>query len=118
MDKEKLLNLIDDYSDISFNAGYGTDSQSLHKLDDKWQEIKAEINSKPIMPKLFLKWDNEINSNIINRQLYELGRVMGGETRTPTERELFKYLINDPNNFARYINCVHAICNGDYEVIK
>jgi len=27
-----------------------------------------------------------------------------------------KIYSNDPNNFARYINCVHAICNGDYEV--
>jgi len=69
-----------------------------------------------IMPKLFFEWEKEIGFKVINHQLSELGRLMGGELKTPIEIELFKYLTDDPNNFARYINCVHAICNGDYEV--
>jgi len=143
MNKEKIMSLVDEYGAKQYDAGvnydYGSDmdAEVFKDLQMRIYNIKKELYSKPIMPKVFDYWykcyapkyRNRVNNEKVIDPLDKIEMVAnllnveyGNYSDNPTEDsndwydlKLFDdWLSKDDLNFAKAVEVI--MDNGNYEV--
>jgi len=129
MNKEKVMQMIENYGEKQYDAGvnYGyeddMDSEVFKDLEMRIYNIKKELNSKPVMPKVFNEW-HKMELELCSCYKDEIINLL--ETCTTIyvhmsddEIGLLKWMSSDDPiiNDKRFLMCIDAIVNG-YEVEK
>jgi len=130
MNKEKIIQMIEDYGTKQYEAGvnYGPaddmDADDFKDLQMRIYNIKNELNSKPVMPKVFDEWIKLFGLNDYDdmklKLIAELYINFDEMKLNDVEFNLSNWLHDPINIFPdedRYLKCVDAIVNG-YEVKK
>jgi len=116
MDKEKVIKLAQQLAHVNY-------SNKSHSKEFILEDIIKELNSKPVMPKVFDTWHKE-EVEIYDRiegEVYSL--IIIYDRKTPTsnvksENELFTWLNESwATKETKFIKCIDAIRYG-YEVEK
>lgn len=124
MDKEKIIQMIEDYGSKQYEAGvnYGPaddmDADDFKDLQMRIYNIKNELNSKPVMPKVFDEWlkkleseDSDIASSVAGLVLLGLqGKVSKSRS---LDGKLYNWIYEKGDE--AFIRCIEAIIHG-YEV--
>lgn len=124
MNKEKIIQMIEDYGSKQYEAGvnYGPaddmDADDFKDLQMRIYNIKNELDSKPVMPKVFDDWLKKLQSedaDVVSSvaALVLLG-LQGKVSRSKSlDSKLYNW-VRDKGDDA-FIHCIEAIIHG-YEV--
>lgn len=118
MDKEKIMNLVGNISNNSYNAGW------IHADDTEnnegFKQLEIELDSKPVMPKVFDDFASQFNlkeqqgDKNLDGALSELYFMyMRGGSRFQELEDYMRSTLDEEF----YAKCVNALVN-DYEVEK
>ncbi|MGQ2376291.1 hypothetical protein [Companilactobacillus zhachilii] len=124
MNKTKVMQIINSI-DLGLNIieeGQQLDTQVLtESVRTDVEDLKEELNSKPVMPKVFENWHEwEIEScSCYQDEIDDLLNIFNGLDKESGDYEILDWIKNDDRRTAidRLLMCIDAILNG-YEVEK
>lgn len=110
MNKEKVMQAVYEVSDLQSIC----DKDTRQKAIDK---VETELNSKPVMPKIFDDWYIEYGS--IDDFMFQFVDAYQGNPSSGVVGELFMWIYDGDSSIydtERLDKCINAIMAGDYEV--
>jgi len=125
MNKRKVTNLVNSISYNSYQAGWSHAYDTGN--DDNFKWLEDELNSKPVMPKVFDKWYKGSSYNDPDTPKFKIihftTMAMFGGKGIQKDEQLCKWIMKDKHgdkyayDEKRFIRCMEAIIHG-YEVEK
>jgi len=111
MNKEKVMEYVYQLSDLQSICDKDIRKEAISK-------IEKELNSKPVMPKVFDKWLKEQEgSSVALQRLTLVSTSLIYKIKSVTEDEFTSWIYEDVDEYKHYQMCIDAIING-YEVEK
>ena len=127
MDKEKVIELVTGIAERGYDAGLCSSPNQRESVQDIEDLIISELNSKPVMPKVFDEWYKGSSYNDPDTPKFKIihftTMAMFGGKGIQKDEQLCKWIMKDKHgdkyayDEKRFIRCMEAIIHG-YEVEK